>query len=244
VLPVHILGHPCDLDAIVGLADRHGLQVVEDATESLGARYKDRQVGGDGRLACLSFNGNKLVTSGGGGMIVTSDEGLARRAKYLTTQAKDDAVEFVHGEVGFNYRLTNVQAAIGCAQLERLEEYLLIKRVLATRYRQALANVSGVTIPSEASWASSAWWLFTLAIDPERFGCDSRTLMARLRAGGIETRPLWQPLHLSPPHRDAYQPPCPVAEDVHRTALSIPCSVGLAEPERRRVVAAIRAATS
>ena len=242
ILPVHILGHPCDMDAIAELAHRYELQVVEDATESLGARYKGRRLAGDGRLACLSFNGNKLVTTGGGGMILTDDEQLARHAKYLTTQAKDDPVEFVHGEIGFNYRLTNVQAAIGCAQLERLEEYLLIKRVIATRYRQALAALAGITVPSEAPWARSAWWLFTVVIDPERFGCDSRTLMTRLRADHIETRPLWQPLHLSRPHVRAGQPPCPVAEDLHRRALSIPCSVGLAESDQMRVVAGIRAA--
>jgi perosamine synthetase len=118
ILPVHILGHPCDMDPIIALAEKYGLKVIEDATESLGAQYKEHAVGTMGHVGCFSFNGNKLLTTGGGGMVVTNDSALAERVRYLTTQAKDDPLEYVHNEVGFNYRLTNIQAAIGCAQLE------------------------------------------------------------------------------------------------------------------------------
>lgn len=239
VLPVHILGHPCDVDAIIDIADRYSLQVVEDATETLGAQYRGRPVGGDGRLACLSFNGNKLITTGGGGMILTGDREVAARAKYLTTTAKDDAIEFVHNEIGFNYRLTNVQAAIGCAQLERLHEYLALKREIRRRYDAALAGIDGLHVPREAPWASSAWWLYTIRVDEKEFGSGSRGLMAALHSQRIETRPLWQPLHLSPAHRSAVSPPCPVAERINAEALSLPCSVGLDPAAQQRVIAAV-----
>ena len=157
VLPVHVLGHPVDMNPLLGLARRYGLAVVEDATESLGARYKDRLVGNLGDIAVFSFNGNKLITTGGGGMIVTDSREWADRARYLTTQAKDDSIEYVHNEVGFNYRLTNVQAAMGCAQLEDIEDRLTAKRAVAEAYRDGLADVEGVTLPEEAPWASSAW---------------------------------------------------------------------------------------
>ena len=131
LLPVHILGHPCDMDPILEEAGAFGLPVVEDATESLGVRYNGRPAGSFGRMACLSFNGNKILTTGGGGMLVTNDAELARRARHLTTQAKDDTVEYIHGEVGFNYRLTNVLAAIGVAQMEQLESHVADKRATA-----------------------------------------------------------------------------------------------------------------
>jgi perosamine synthetase len=123
LLPVHILGHPCDMDPLIAIAREYNLPIVEDASESLGGFYRGRHVGTMGLLGCFSFNGNKLITTGGGGMIVTNDEALARKAKYLTTQAKDDPIEFVHGEIGYNYRLTNIQAAMGCAQLEHVDSF-------------------------------------------------------------------------------------------------------------------------
>lgn len=240
VLPVHILGHPCDLDPILELAAEYGLVVVEDATESLGAKYKGRAVGSDGRLACFSFNGNKLMTTGGGGMIVTGDEELACRAKYLTTQAKDDEIEFVHGAVGFNYRLTNVQAAIGCAQLERVDEYVRAKKQIASRYAEGMAAVPGLVTMAEASWASAAFWMYTVLVDPDQYGCDSRALLRRLADAGIQARPLWQPLHLSRPHADGGGASCQVAERLNRQALSIPCSVGLTPRDQDRVIAIVR----
>jgi len=137
VLPVHVLGHPVDLDPILELARQYDLAVIEDATESLGTEYKGRRVGALGSLGCFSFNGNKLVTTGGGGMITTDNEAWAKRAKYLTTQAKDDPLEYVHNEIGYNHRLSNVQAAMGCAQLEKVDEFFIAKRRIAARYTEA-----------------------------------------------------------------------------------------------------------
>src|SRR5439155_23977886 len=164
VLPVDILGHPCDLDAIHAVAGEYELTVVEDATESLGACYRGRPLGQRSQLTCFSFNGNKLLTTGAGGMVATTDARLAERARYLTTQAKDDPLEFVHAEIGFNYRLSNVQAAIGCAQLERLDEFVARKRQIASRYAHALCGLRGVSVMREAPWATASFWLSTILV--------------------------------------------------------------------------------
>jgi len=240
VLPVHILGHPVDMDALLSVVRPYGIPVVEDATESLGATYRGRDVGSLGDAGCLSFNGNKLLTTGGGGMIVTDSEAFADRAKYLTTQAKDDPLEYVHGEVGFNYRLTNVASAIGCAQAEQIGEFLGKKRTIAERYAEGLDGIAGITLMPEAPWARSALWLYTILVDEERFGMNSRALLRGLADDGIQTRPLWQPAHLSPAHADAPRFSCPVASRLHRDALSLPSSVSLTESDQARVVAAIR----
>jgi perosamine synthetase len=209
---------------------------VEDATESLGATYRGRPVGSLGDIGCFSFNGNKLITTGGGGMLVTDDEGHARRAKYLTTQAKDDAVEFVHGEVGYNYRLTNVQAAIGVAQLERLAEFIAAKRRIARRYREAFEGVRGLEPMGEAAWAESVFWMYTVLVDESAFGTGSRELMRALEARGIQARPLWQPIHCSPAHAGAQTLGGEVAERLNRMAVSLPCSTGLDEASQDRVI--------
>ena len=244
ILPVHVLGHPVDIDPLLAIAAKFGLRVVEDATESLGAFYGDRAVGRLGDLACFSFNGNKLITTGGGGMIVTDDAQLAERARYLTTQAKDDAVEFVHGEVGFNYRLTNVQAAIGCAQLEQLEEYLAAKRRIAARYAEAFAVLPGVHAMPQAPWARSAFWLYTVLIDAAEFGRDSRQLLHALAEAQVQARPLWQPLHRSPAHRASAVGDYPVADRLYRDALSLPSSVGLSAVDQERVINVLTDAAS
>lgn len=237
ILPVHVLGHPCDMDPILELARRFGLTVIEDATESLGARYKDRAVGHLGDIACFSFNGNKVMTTGGGGMIVTDNGEWARKARYLTTQAKDDPVEYVHNEIGFNYRLTNVLAAIGCAQLEQLPLFLRRKREIAAEYDRELADIPGLTPMRQAPWAESIFWMYTVLVDALRFGMDSRALLKRLAAQKIQSRPLWQPIHLNVPYRNGRR--LPVCERLHESALSLPCSVGLIPDQQARVIEAL-----
>lgn len=238
IMPVHVLGHPVDMDPVLELARQYGLAVVEDATESLGAQYKGRMVGTLGASACFSFNGNKLITTGGGGMLVTDDAELAKRARYLTTQAKDDATEFIHGAVGFNYRLTNVAAAMGCAQMERIDQHIAAKRQIAARYDEYFAKIPGVRPMRQAPWASSVFWLYTILLDAEVFPGSSRPLMRALEARGVQSRPLWQPVHMSPAHtpNDAR---CPVAELLQRDALSLPSSVGLCMEDQRRVMEVI-----
>lgn len=236
IVPVHILGHSVDMDPILAVARKFNLAVVEDATESLGATYKGRPVGSLGDISCFSFNGNKLITTGGGGMIVTDDPQVAQRARYLTTQAKDDPVEFVHGTIGYNHRLTNVLAAIGCAQLEQLDAYIDAKRQIARRYEDAIASLPGLTPMAEAPWATSTWWMYTVLVDASRYGPDSRSLMRALSDARIQARPLWQPLHRSPAHQASHGQACPVAEALNRDALSLPCSVGLSLDAQARVI--------
>jgi perosamine synthetase len=239
ILPVHILGHPVDIDPLLELARRYDLKVIEDATESLGALYKDRKVGRLGDIACFSFNGNKLITTGGGGMIVTDNDEWARRAKYLTTQAKDDEIEYVHESIGYNYRLTNVQAALGCAQLEQIAEFIEKKRTIARRYEDAIRSIPGLSPMPHAAWANPVFWLYTILVDETVYGEDSRALMRRLAQNNIQARPLWQPLHRSPAHATAQACGGEVTDRLNRLALSLPCSVGLEPHELDSVIAVI-----
>lgn len=240
LLPVGILGHPFDADAVTELAAEYRLPVVEDAAETLGARYRDRPTGRHGDVGCLSFNGNKIVTCGGGGMIVTDDEHWAERARYLITQAKDDPLEYVHGEVGFNYRLSNMHAALGYGQLARLPEFVATKRRVAAAYETGLADVRGIGVPAEAPWAFSTYWLYTIQVDEREYGIGSRELMRRLLDANIQVRPLWQPLHQSPSMRGAEAYRCETAERIHREGLSLPCSVSLTPEDQARVIDEIR----
>ncbi|MGA8151699.1 MAG: LegC family aminotransferase [Terriglobales bacterium] len=239
LIPVHILGHPVDMDPILEVAKKFGLKVIEDATEGLGASYKGRSVGCLGDIGCFSFNGNKIITTGGGGMLVTNNESWAHKAKYLTTQAKDDPIEYVHGQVGYNYRLTNVLAAIGCAQMEQLSTYVVAKRKIAARYTDRFQNVPGIETMRSAPWAASTFWLYTILVNEEEFGMNSRTLMRTLDSRKIQCRPLWQPIHRSPAHAEKNPEPLPVAEQLVQRGLSLPCSVGLTEPEQDKVIGAV-----
>ena len=241
LLPVHLYGHPCDLGPLLALAERYPVVVVEDAAEALGARYRGRPVGAHGRAGCLSFNGNKIITAGGGGMVLTRDEALAARVRRLTTQARADALEWVHEEVGFNYRLTNLQAALGGAQLEQLDRFVAAKRETARVYAEALGPLGGVTVFGEAPWAVSTFWMFTVLLDPAGWG-DVRDLVRRGNAEGIQLRPLWFPLHWQPAFADCQAYRIEVAERLYARGLSLPCSVGITPEERGRVVEFLRAA--
>ena len=242
IMPVHILGHPVDMDRILEIARSYNLKVIGDATECLGSTYRGLAPASYGDIACISFNGNKIITTGGGGMVVTDNEAWARKAKYLTTQAKDDEVEYVHHEIGYNYRLTNIQAAMGCAQMELLHEYVEAKKRIAASYARELAAVPGITTMSEAPWASSTFWMYTVLVDNARFGMDGRGLLKELGKHKIQTRPLWQPLHQSRAHADAFHTGCPVAEGLNARALSLPCSVGLTQEQQAFVIEQIRRA--
>jgi perosamine synthetase len=242
LLPVHVLGHPVDMDPLLELAEHFELPVIEDAAEGLGALYRGRSPGSFGRFGCLSFNGNKVITPGGGGMLLPRDEELAARARYLATQAKDDPVAYVHGEVGFNYRLSNVLAALGCGQLEALDKNVAARRRIAGRYAEAFADVPGITTMREAEWAHATYWLSTVLVDQDAFGLDSRALLGRLAANGVQSRPLWQPLHLSRPFRDCYAYRCETVVELAASALSLPSSSGLTSEDQETVIAAVAGA--
>ena len=227
IVPVHILGHPVDMDPILEAAKKYKLVIIEDATESLGAKYKGQMTGTIGDIACFSFNGNKIITTGGGGMIVTDNKQWADRARYLTTQAKDDPLEYVHNEIGYNYRLTNVQAAMGVAQLEQLDRYISRKHEIAIHYNESFSSVSGITLMQQAPWAQSNFWLYTILIDDAVTGISSRQLLRELDKNKVQTRPLWCPMHMLPVYKDMLAYKIENVPAIYKQALSLPCSVDI-----------------
>lgn len=232
ILPVHLLGLACEMDRLRELARRFHLRVVEDAAEAIGVRYRGRPVGAWGDVGVFSFNGNKTITCGGGGMVVSDRKPYAEYARYLATQAKDDSKEYVHNEVGYNYRLTNLQAAVGLAQLERLSEFLEKKRMMAQRYREAFLGVPEITPMPEQEGA--VYWLFTILV-PNRAQRDA--LLACLAEARIEARPLWQPIHALPPYQGCQRAgPIEVATELYDRAVSLPSSVGLRDADQQRCI--------
>jgi dTDP-4-amino-4,6-dideoxygalactose transaminase len=235
---VHVLGHPAGVEPLLDLRARFGIPLVEDAAEALGASYREgslagRQVGTIGDLGCFSFNGNKVMTTGGGGMIVTDDDALAARARHLTTQAKVPGPGYVHDEVGYNYRLSNLAAALGVAQLERLPDLLAAKRGVAQRYRCALEPL-GLTPAPHATWADPTFWLYSPLLPAAGPGAEA--VAARLQAEGVQARRLWPPLHHQAPYRDAPLLGGRVSEALYRSGLSLPSSADLHAPDQQRVV--------
>lgn len=227
VVPMHTFGHPVDMDALVEVAGHWGLSVVEDAAEALGSLYRGRPCGGLGRIAALSFNGNKIVTTGGGGAIVTNDPHLARRAKHLTTTAKTPhRWAFHHDEIGFNYRLPNLNAALGCAQLDQLPERLARKRRLAGRYMAAFVDYPLGHIFEEPQGCESNYWLNTLLLAQ---GNTLDRLLAELNDNGLLARPVWTPLHFLPMYSGVPRAELPVTEDLAERIVSLPSSAGLGE---------------
>jgi perosamine synthetase len=224
IVPMHTFGHPVDLANVMAVADRWGLPVVEDAAESLGTLYRNRHTGTFGLLAALSFNGNKIITTGGGGAILTDDKTLARRAKHLTTTAKlPHRWEFNHDEVGYNFRLPNLNAALGCAQLEQLDGFVDRKRSLADRYREALADISGVRLFVEPEGARSNYWLNTLLLNQDEAGQRDQVLSA-LNAAGLMARPAWTLLHRLPMYEQCPRGTLAVAEDLVQRIINVPSS--------------------
>lgn len=228
VVPMHTLGHPVDMDPLAEVAVRYRLAVVEDAAEALGSRYKGRPAGALAHLAAVSFNGNKIVTTGGGGAILTHDRALAERAKHLTTTAKQPHLwAFLHDQIGYNYRMPNLNAALGCAQLEQLPGHLAAKRRLAARYLAAFAEVPGVTVFQEPDFARSNYWLNALLLDPSH-AARLDALLDVTNSAGIQTRPLWTPLHRLPMFADCPRMRLDCAEDLARRLIKLPSSPGLA----------------
>lgn len=227
VVPMHTFGHPVDLDSLVEVCRRFQLELVEDAAESLGSFYKGEHTGAKGRVSALSFNGNKVVTTGGGGAILTNDEEVGRLAKHLTTTAKvPHRWEFKHDMIGYNYRLPNLNAALGCAQLEQLPGFVEQKRALARRYQEALAGVEGVRVFTEPDFARSNYWLNVLLLDEDLAG-ERDSLLAVTNDAGIMTRPAWTPMHLLPMFADAPRMPLPVTESLAARLVNIPSSASL-----------------
>ena len=227
LVAVHVFGHPCRIDAIGEIAARYRLTLIEDAAESLGSTYRGRHTGRWGRLAALSFNGNKTVTTGGGGAVLTDDKGLADRAKHLTTTAKVvHHWKHWHDQIGYNYRLPNLNAAVGCAQLEQLPKLLNSKRELARRYKEAFANVAGIRFVSEPNGSCSNYWLCALILDDDHAG-ELELLLQRTNGVGIMTRPVWSLLSRLPMYAGCPRSQLLVSENLARRLINIPSSPGL-----------------
>lgn len=243
---VDLLGHPADIAPIVEAAERHGVPVFEDASEALGATYLDgayagRQVGTIGVLGCFSFNGNKLITTGGGGMVVTDDDRLAARVRFLSTQARLPGRAYDHAEIGYNYRLSNLAAALGVAQLEQLPDLLAARRRIAERYDVAIATIPGLLPAVRASWADPSFWLYTAALDPAVLMHDRDALIDGLAAAGIEARPMWTPLHATQLYRSVPRlGGGAVAERIFARTISLPSSSSLDERTQDRVIERLR----
>jgi perosamine synthetase len=228
IIPVHLYGHPADMDAINAIAEAHDLIVIEDAAEAHGACYKGRPVGSLGRAAIFSFMGNKIITTGEGGAVVTNDQALAGRCFFLENHARYPDNPYWHTEIGFNYRMTNLQAALGLAQLEQINEFIAIRRRNAAHYIARIQEVSGITLPPQAPWAENVYWMFAPLIEPE-FGLDRDTVMGRLREKGIESRPFFYPIHTMPMYNTGQS--LPVAESLSARGINLPSGTNLTEEQ-------------
>jgi perosamine synthetase len=227
VVPMHTFGHPVRMDRLADVMARWNIPIVEDAAEALGSRYQGRHVGSGGLVAALSFNGNKLVTTGGGGAILTTCPELARAAKHLTTTAKQPHQwAFLHDQVGYNYRLPNINAALGCAQIEQLDEFVAAKRRLAERYRNAFRNVPGASIFADADYAQSNYWLVTMLLDePDATVRDA--FLAACHARGLLCRPVWTTMHRLPVYQQCPRMALAVAEELETRIVNLPSSMFL-----------------
>ena len=241
IVPVHMWGNAVWLDELVPLCNDRNIAVVEDSSESLGSFYtegkhKGSHTGTIGRLGCLSFNGNKIITTGGGGMIFSNDEKLAEKALYLTTQAKDDPIRYIHHEIGYNFRLTNIQAALGVAQLEQLPNFLEHKREIFHKYQTALNDVDGLMIADIPGYAENNCWMVLLQIDKEVYGENRESLMQRLKGNGIQTRPVWALNHLQKPYRDCQTYKIDRAEKLLEISICIPSSNQITNKDLCKVI--------
>jgi len=231
IIAVHLYGHPCDMDAIMEIAEQHGLYVIEDAAEAHGAEYKGRKVGNFGHIACFSFYGNKIITTGEGGMCLTNDERLAEKMKILRDHGMDPKKRYWHNVVGFNYRMTNLQAALGVAQLSKIERFIEKKRRIARWYAEELSSIEGITLHPEMPWAKCVYWLYSMLINKEKAGITRDKLAEKLQNYGIEIRSLFYPLHEMPPYQKYANLPCPASSGVSSRGLSLPSSVKLSEED-------------
>ena len=240
VVLVHLYGQSANIRPILDLCEHYGVRLVEDAAEALGATYYGRSPGSFGHTGIFSFNGNKIITTGGGGMLVSSDLRLTERAQKLAAQARDPAPHYEHSEIGYNYRMSNVLAAIGRAQLRVLEDRVATRRRIFDRYRSALAAFSGLEFMPEAPWGRHTRWLTTLMVDPDRAGLDRERLRLWLDGEDIEARPVWKPMHMQPVFAGCEVYGGAVAERLFEHGLCLPSSSNMIDADLERVVAAMR----
>jgi perosamine synthetase len=235
IMPVHVLGNMCNMDRLLTLAKLHNLVVIEDSTEALGSYYKGKHAGGFGLMGTFSYNGNKIITTGGGGMIVTNDEALAKKAKHLTTQAKCDPFEYKHDEIGYNYRLVNTAAAMGVAQMEQLPTFLTRKKEIISFYKTALQGVGDIKFQDVSDDVNPNWWLPTI------FTTKQKEVLKALNDSKMQSRPFWVPMNQLPMFsNDIFVNKNDVSDFVYKHCLSIPCSTNITDGELQAVTDKIK----
>jgi aminotransferase in exopolysaccharide biosynthesis len=237
IMPVHVLGNICDMDKLLSLARQYNLTVIEDSTEALGSYYKGKHAGSFGLMGTFSYNGNKIITTGGGGMIVTNDEALAKKAKHLTTQAKSDPFEYIHDEIGYNYRLVNVAAAMGVAQMEQLPGFLKRKKEIIAFYKNELSGVGDISFQQVSDDVNPNWWLPTIKTTKQR------EILKLLNDNKMQSRPFWVPMNqLNMFKNDLYYNKTDRSAFLYQHCLSIPCSTNITNAELNAVCDKIKEA--
>lgn len=240
IIPVHLYGQSADMEPIMATCEHYGVTVIEDAAEALGARYRNRHPGTIGRLGAFSFNGNKIITTSGGGMLVSNDEALITHARKLSSQAREPFPHYEHVEIGYNYRMSNVLAAIGCGQLQVIDDRVRRKREIYEYYRQHLGDIPGLTFVDEMAYGRHTRWLTVMLVDPNEFGADREAIRLKLEEHNIESRPLWKPMHCQPVFQSYEVIGGSVAESLFDHGLCLPSGTALTNAELDRVVEVIR----
>lgn len=241
IMPVHVWGNAANLEKITSLCSKLNIAVIEDASESLGTfykfgKFKNKHTGTIGKIGCLSFNGNKIITTGGGGMILTNDSSLAEKAKYLTTQAKDDPIKYIHNEVGYNFRLTNIQAALGVAQLEKLPEFLKNKKEIYQLYVNEINKIEGLQIAEVPNYANNNHWMNILKIDSKIYSKDRDLTMKILEQNGVQSRPVWWLNHKQDPYKNSQTFKIDKAEKLLIKSLCLPSSSNLRNNDVDKII--------
>jgi dTDP-4-amino-4,6-dideoxygalactose transaminase len=233
---VDLYGQCADYDPIIALCQKYGVVLIEDAAEALGATYRGKAAGGFGAMGVLSFNGNKIITTSSGGMLLSNDEALISRARFLSTQARDPAAHYQHSVIGYNYRMSNVLAAIGRAQLRSLQERVAARREIFARYQSAFGRMPGIGFMPEAAYGSSNRWLSCITVDPDEFGASRETIRVALERVNIEARPLWKPMHLQPLFAGCTMYGGAVSETLFERGLCVPSGSSLTSEQQNRVI--------
>jgi len=237
IIPVHLYGHPANMDYILKIAKKHDLYVIEDAAEAHGALWKNKKVGSMGDFGCFSFYGNKIITTGEGGMIVTNSKTLYDKAKLLKDHAMSPKKKYWHPCVGYNYRMTNVQAAIGVAQMEKIDDFIQKRILIASLYNKYLANINGITLPKQHSYAKNIYWIYTILIE-KPYGIGRNYLSKILKSHGVDSRPMFYPIHTMPPYKKTFN--LPISEELSKKGLSLPTFYLLSEKEIKKIANIIK----
>jgi dTDP-4-amino-4,6-dideoxygalactose transaminase len=240
ILPTDLYGQSCDLDVIVETAERYGIPVICDSAEAMGTVYRGRKAGSGALMAAYSFNGNKVITTSGGGALTSADEKLIQRARYLSTQAREPVVHYEHKEVGYNYRMSNILAAIGRAQLSVLADRVARRRQIFQQYVDGLGDLPGISFMPEASYGRHSRWLSVILIDAAQFGADYEAVRLALEGHNIESRPVWKPMHRQPVFSGARTIGGAVADSFYASGLCLPSGTGMSQSDQDRVIAIVR----